>query len=195
MDPQQSLANKSLLRNRRSSGWMPMHRGRSPKRSNSPALRSEPAAGAMFMLAVVAGGSIDLRALLYRRRERCLVELRVSHLLGGLAFCLGSPCDRRGAELFTGNNLVVMAWADGRITLPALLRNWAVVYVGNAVGAIVWRFWCSFRTISTRTRKIELAASRSQKQRLPFHSSRPSSEASCATFSSVWRVARHGRPS
>ncbi len=41
-----------------------------------------------------------------------------------------------GAELFTGNNLIVMAWADGRITTAALLRNWVVVYLGNAVGGI-----------------------------------------------------------
>ena len=41
-----------------------------------------------------------------------------------------------GAELFTGNNLIVMAWADGRITTPALARNWALVFIGNFAGAI-----------------------------------------------------------
>jgi formate/nitrite transporter len=40
-----------------------------------------------------------------------------------------------GSELFTGNNLIVMAFASGRITLGALLRNWIVVYLGNFVGA------------------------------------------------------------
>jgi len=42
-----------------------------------------------------------------------------------------------GSELFTGNNLIVMAFASGRITLPALLRNWIVVYLGNFVGALL----------------------------------------------------------
>ena len=41
-----------------------------------------------------------------------------------------------GAELFTGNNLIVMAWASKKVTTQALLRNWGIVYVGNFVGAI-----------------------------------------------------------
>lgn len=41
-----------------------------------------------------------------------------------------------GAELFTGNNLIVMAWASGKVTGRALLRNWVIVYFGNFVGAI-----------------------------------------------------------
>jgi formate/nitrite transporter len=40
-----------------------------------------------------------------------------------------------GAELFTGNNLIVMAWAGGRVNTRALLRNWTLVYVGNFAGA------------------------------------------------------------
>lgn len=41
-----------------------------------------------------------------------------------------------GAELFTGNTLLVMAWMSRRITLGALLRNWALVFAGNALGAL-----------------------------------------------------------
>jgi formate/nitrite transporter len=41
-----------------------------------------------------------------------------------------------GAELFTGNNLVVMSWVSRHITLGRLLRNWALVYAGNLVGAL-----------------------------------------------------------
>jgi len=41
-----------------------------------------------------------------------------------------------GAELFTGNNLIVMAWADGRIGAGPVLRNWAIVYAGNFAGAL-----------------------------------------------------------
>ena len=40
-----------------------------------------------------------------------------------------------GAELFTGNALIVMAWTSRRVTTAALLRNWAIVYAGNFVGA------------------------------------------------------------
>jgi formate/nitrite transporter len=41
-----------------------------------------------------------------------------------------------GAELFTGNNLIVMAWAGGRVSTSALLRNWILVYIGNFAGGI-----------------------------------------------------------
>ncbi len=92
----------------------------------------------MFMLGVVAGGSIGLGALFYTIvASDTSLSFGVSHVLGGLVFCLGlTLVIVAGAELFTGNNLIVMAWADGRITLAALLRNWVVVYIGNAVGGI-----------------------------------------------------------
>jgi formate/nitrite transporter len=41
-----------------------------------------------------------------------------------------------GAELFTGNNLIVMAWAGGRVSTWALLRNWILVYAGNIAGGV-----------------------------------------------------------
>jgi formate/nitrite transporter len=41
-----------------------------------------------------------------------------------------------GAELFTGNNLIVMAWAGGRVGTTELLRNWTIVFAGNSLGAI-----------------------------------------------------------
>ena len=41
-----------------------------------------------------------------------------------------------GAELFTGNNLIVMAWADGRVSTWSLTRNWTLVYVGNLIGSL-----------------------------------------------------------
>ena len=60
-----------------------------------------------------------------------------SRLLGGIAFSLGLVLVIvGGAELFTGNSLIVMAWASRRITLSALLRNWGIVYAGNFAGAL-----------------------------------------------------------
>ena len=41
-----------------------------------------------------------------------------------------------GAELFTGNNLIVMAWANRKVSTGLLLKNWGIVYVGNFVGAL-----------------------------------------------------------
>ena len=60
-----------------------------------------------------------------------------TRLLGGLVFSLGLVMVIvGGAELFTGNSLIVIGWADGRISTSALLRNWALVYVGNLIGAL-----------------------------------------------------------
>jgi formate transporter len=41
-----------------------------------------------------------------------------------------------GAELFTGNNMIVMAWANGKVRTSALLRNWSICYFGNCFGAL-----------------------------------------------------------
>ncbi|MEW5914739.1 MAG: formate transporter FocA [Thermodesulfobacteriota bacterium] len=60
-----------------------------------------------------------------------------ARLLGGLAFSLGLILVVvAGAELFTGNNLIVMAWASGRVSSRRLLSNWVLVYLGNFLGAL-----------------------------------------------------------
>lgn len=62
-------------------------------------------------------------------------------MLGGIAFSLGLILVMAvGAELFTGNNLLVMAWSTQRITAVQLLSNWGVVYVSNFVGAVSGAF-------------------------------------------------------
>jgi formate transporter len=58
------------------------------------------------------------------------VLVGVSFSLGLILVLVG------GAELFTGNNLIVMAWASGRVSTSALLRCWAIVFAGNALGAV-----------------------------------------------------------
>jgi formate transporter len=41
-----------------------------------------------------------------------------------------------GAELFTGNTLIIMAWLGRRVTTLELARNWIVAYFGNFAGAL-----------------------------------------------------------
>jgi formate/nitrite transporter len=58
-------------------------------------------------------------------------------VLGGLVFTLGLVLVLvGGAELFTGNNLIVMAWASGRVSTGTMLRNWTIVYLGNLLGSL-----------------------------------------------------------
>ena len=93
----------------------------------------------VFVLAVLAGAFIGLGAVfstvaLAGAGDAPWGPVRV---LAGLAFSLGLVLVVvGGAELFTGNNLVVMAWAANRIGTGTLLRNWAMVYVGNFAGAL-----------------------------------------------------------
>ena len=89
-------------------------------------------------LAVLGGAFIALGALLY---TLVLTEGTLGYgpgrWLAGFAFSLGLVMVLvGGAELFTGNSLMVMAWADRRVTLGQLARNWALVYLGNLAGAL-----------------------------------------------------------
>jgi formate/nitrite transporter len=59
-----------------------------------------------------------------------------ARVLGGVVFSVGLVLVVvAGGELFTGNNLLAMAWADGAVTTRALLRNWTIALVANAAGA------------------------------------------------------------
>lgn len=61
----------------------------------------------------------------------------VMRLLTGLAFSLGLILVIvGGAELFTGNNLIVMAWASRKVRTRDLLFNWSIVFTGNFIGAV-----------------------------------------------------------
>lgn len=95
-------------------------------------------ASSVFVLAVLAGAFISLGGLFYTVViTGSSLGFGPTRLLGGLAFSLGLILVVvAGAELFTGNNLVAMAWASRRIRSSELLRNWALVYAGNVVGAL-----------------------------------------------------------
>jgi formate/nitrite transporter len=91
-----------------------------------------------FMLAVIAGGSIGLGALYYTIvASDAGLSFATVRVVGGLVFSLGLAIVLvAGAELFTGNNLIVMAWASSKISTREVLRNWLIVYCGNFVGAL-----------------------------------------------------------
>ena len=93
---------------------------------------------ASFMLAMVAGGSVGLGALYYTIvASDEAMSFAAVRLLGGFTFSLGLVLVIvGGAELFTGNNLIVMAWASGKVSTREMLRNWVIVYVGNLVGSL-----------------------------------------------------------
>ncbi len=101
------------------------------KKASLPALQT-------LALGVLAGAFIALGAMYFTLvMTGSGAGLGPSRLLGGLAFSLGLILVVvGGAELFTGNSLIVMAWAEGKVTSRQLARNWALVYVANLAGAL-----------------------------------------------------------
>lgn len=97
----------------------------------------------LFALAVLAGGFIGLGAVFATVVATSIpgsdgtLPWGVTRLLMGVTFSLGLILVIvGGAELFTGNVLLVIGWAARRVSVAAVVRNWAVVYVGNLVGAL-----------------------------------------------------------
>ncbi|HEX7587553.1 MAG TPA: formate transporter FocA [Anaerolineae bacterium] len=94
----------------------------------------------MFVLAVLAGAFIALGAIFattVTAGTSGLLPFGVVRLLAGFVFSLGLILVVvGGAELFTGNNMIVMAWASRKIPTGLLVKNWTVVYLGNFVGAL-----------------------------------------------------------
>src|SRR5574341_1124041 len=94
----------------------------------------------MFALAILAGAFIAMGAIFSTTATTggSALPFGVVRILGGLTFSLGLILVVvAGAELFTGNNLIIMAWASHKVSTIQLLRNWVVVYVGNFVGSIL----------------------------------------------------------
>jgi formate transporter len=95
-----------------------------------------------FALATLAGAFIGTGAIFATVVSTGLAQAGIGFgvikLLTGLVFCLGLiAVVVAGAELFTGNNLIVMAFASGKVGVSALIRNWVIVYAGNFVGSVL----------------------------------------------------------
>lgn len=109
-------------------------------------------AGVMLVLAVLAGAFIALGGVFAitagsgaatvtdvdgARVASAALPYGITRIVVGAAFSLGLILVVvAGAELFTGNVLMVMAWASRRVATGRMLRNWGIVYVGNLAGAI-----------------------------------------------------------
>jgi len=99
------------------------------------------------MLAVLAGAFIAFGAIFSTVTiSGSTLPFGLSRLLSGLTFSLGLILVVvGGAELFTGNNLLIMGWASRKISTYSVLRNWVIVYFGNMLGAfsMVLMIWFS----------------------------------------------------
>ncbi|MDD5367940.1 MAG: formate/nitrite transporter family protein, partial [Anaerolineaceae bacterium] len=95
----------------------------------------------LLVLAVLAGAFIALGAIFSTTVTAGIgdkLPYGVTRLLAGLTFSLGLILVVvGGAELFTGNILIVIAWAGRQVSTRNLLRNWTIVYAGNFAGSVL----------------------------------------------------------
>lgn len=92
-----------------------------------------------FMLSIMAGAFISMGAMFFLLIvSDSALPFAAQRLIGGCLFSLGLllvvVC---GAELFTGNTMIVMSAASKKISWSAVLKNWLVVFVGNFVGSLI----------------------------------------------------------
>ena len=90
------------------------------------------------MLGMLAGAFIAIGSLYFTVvASDASLGFAATRVLGGLVFSVGLILVIvAGGELFTGNNLLAMAWADRRISTAELVRNWLIALVSNAAGAM-----------------------------------------------------------
>ncbi len=98
-------------------------------------------AGAFIALGAIFASSVSSGAFVVTTADGATATLAWptgwQRLLSGLVFSLGLILVVvGGAELFTGNILIVMAWANGKVSTQRLGLNWLVVYAGNFAGAV-----------------------------------------------------------
>ena len=92
-----------------------------------------------FMLSIMAGAFISMGAMFFLLIvSDSVLPFAAQRLIGGCLFSLGLllvvVC---GAELFTGNTMIVMSAASKKISWSAVLKNWVVVFLGNLVGSLI----------------------------------------------------------
>ncbi len=107
----------------------------------------------VLVLAILAGAFISMGAAFYMLVSTgSTAGFGLTRLAGGVSFSLGLILVVvAGAELFTGNNLIAMAWASGRIGIRDVLRNWILSYSGNVIGCLISAllvYWAELGSLS-----------------------------------------------
>ena len=99
-----------------------------------------------LVLAMLAGAFISFGSVFFTAvTTGSTMSYGMTRLFGGFSFSLGLVLVIvGGAELFTGNNLIIMAWANKKISAFQIIRNWFLVYLGNMIGALFIAFLLFF---------------------------------------------------
>lgn len=101
--------------------------------------------GKLFLLAVLAGFFIAMGGAVTNTAAHSISNVGAARIVCGLLFPFGlAMVVLTGAELFTGNTLITISVLDGQASAAGMLRNWGVVYLGNAAGAALVAAGCAF---------------------------------------------------
>ena len=107
--------------------------------------KTKRSAGALLALSVLAGALIALGCAATNTAVHGLENVGLARTVCGLLFPFGlCMVIVTGAELFTGNSLLVVSLLEKKCTLAGLLRNWVLVYLGNFLGAFLTAAGCVY---------------------------------------------------
>ena len=99
----------------------------------------------MLVLGVLAGLLIGFPSCVTEMATFSVTNTSMVRMISGLLFAFGlGTVILTGAELFTGNTLITMSLLDKKVTLPAMLKNWLFVYIGNFLGSMLLSAICAY---------------------------------------------------
>ena len=99
----------------------------------------------MLVLGILAGLLIGFPSCVTEMATFSVTNTSMVRMISGLLFAFGlGTVILTGAELFTGNTLITMSLLDKKVTLPAMLKNWLFVYIGNFLGSMLLSAICAY---------------------------------------------------
>ena len=99
----------------------------------------------MLVLGILAGLLIGFPSCVTEMATFSVTNTSMVRMISGLLFAFGlGTVILTGAELFTGNTLITMSLLDKKVTLPAMLKNWLFVYIGNLLGSMLLSAICAY---------------------------------------------------
>ena len=112
--------------------------------SAAGAAKTKKSAVDLFVLGILAGALIALGCAATNTAAHGVADVGLARTICGLLFPFGlCMVIATGAELFTGNSLIVISVLDKKASLAGMLRNWVLVYLGNFVGAALVAYSCA----------------------------------------------------
>ena len=108
------------------------------------AVKTQQTFGKLLLLGVAAGMLIGFPVCVTNMATYTVVGNSTVRMISGILFAFGlGTVILTGAELFTGNTLILISVLDKKATAAGMLRNWILVYIGNFLGSMFLSFVCA----------------------------------------------------